>query len=261
MEILKTILYEPIYNFLVLFLDVLPGADLGLAIIGLTVLIKLVLLPLSYKGIKAQRKVKEIEPELKALREKYKDDRETQALKMMELYRERNVKPFSGFALLLIQIPIILALYYVILRGGLPALNLDIIYSFVPIPEAVNIDFLGFINVTEKSFILAGLTALTQYAQTHLSFGKQDDKKSADAPAFGESFKSDFARSLKLQMRYVFPLIVGVIAYTLSAAIALYWTTSNLFHIGQELVIKRKLAGETEQEIEGEPSSVPENGQ
>lgn len=235
-SIFSTLVYEPIYNALVLLLDVLPWADLGVVIIILTLIIKLILSPLSIKAVKTQMAVKEIEPEVKKIREKYKEDRETQAMKMMELYREKGVKPFSGILVLLLQIPIILGLYWVILRGGFPSIDPSILYSFIPNPgsENINMVFLGLMTVTSGSIILALLTGATQFFQMHLALPKDSEDDKSDT-----SLKAGMMRNMKTQMRYVFPVFVAFFAYQLTAAIALYWTTSNLFHIGQEIYVRK----------------------
>jgi YidC/Oxa1 family membrane protein insertase len=233
----NTYLYNPIYNGLVFLIGAVPYADVGIAVITLTVLVKLILFPLSVKMVRTQMVVKQIEPDIKKLKEKHKDDRQKQAEAMMALYKEKNLNPFSGFLLILIQIPIILALYWVFFKGGLPEINTEIIYSFIQIPEitADNMMFLGFIDVGMKSIFLALLAGVTQYFQMKYAMPPVPARK--DKP----SFKDDMARSLNLQMRYGMPVMVVFIAFITSAAIALYWTTSNLFAIGQELVIRKRV--------------------
>jgi len=232
----NTVFYNPLYNGFVFLAAVAPWADMGIVIVLFTIVIKLALFPFSMKATKTQQAVKDIEPEIKKLKEKYKDDKQEQAVKTMELYKEKNIKPFSGFLLILIQMPIIFAMYFIFLRGGLPEVNLDILYSFINSPGALNTSFLGIIDVTSKSIILALLTGITQFFHTKLSMSKIE--KPATKTKFGEgSVKDDFARTMKLQMRYVLPVFVAFISYTLSAAIAIYWTTSNIFHILQELYV------------------------
>ena len=232
-----TFFIEPLYNGLVFLMDILPWPDAGLAIIFLTLLVKLLLFPLSKKSIKTQIKMREIDPELKALREKYKNDKQKQAAATMALYKERGVNPFSGFLLILIQIPIIIALYQIFLKNGLPVIETGILYSFVPAPENVSISFLGLIDITKKSLFLALLAGVSQFFQTRFSIPamKQQPKKS-DA-----TFQESLAWSMNVQMRYVFPLVAFFISWSISGAIALYWTTSNIFAIVQELVVRRKI--------------------
>ena len=233
-SLFNTLFYNPLYNGLVLLIDVLPWLDLGLAIILFTILVKLALFPLSQKSVRTQAKIKEVEPQIKEIKEKYKDKQE-QAVKTMELYKRENINPFSGFFVILIQIPIIFALYFIFLRAGFPEINTEILYQFVKIPKQINTVFIGLIDVLEKSFILALFAGITQFFQAKLASPKLEPKKE------GAGFGADFARSMSLQMKYVFPIIMFFIAYSISAAIALYLTTSNLFMIGQELYAKRAL--------------------
>lgn len=234
-----TFFFDPIYNSLIFFIDVIPGGDVGVAIILTVILVKLILLPISLKAIRTQIIMRDIEPKLKAIREEYKDQREVQAFKTMEIFREANINPFSSILLLFIQIPIIIALYFAVSSGGgikLPEINTALLYSFVPSPEVVNMIFLGFLDITARSLPLAFLAALTQYIHTHLSLPKLEPRKADAEP----NFKDDFARSMNMQMRFVMPVLIFFVGYTISAAIALYFTISNLTAIAQEYVVRHK---------------------
>lgn len=235
-SLFNTILFNPLYNALVLITDVLPGNDIGLAIVILTIIVKIILFPLYHQSTKTQSKIKLIEPKLKELKEKYNEDKQEQAKQIMELYREHGINPFSSIFLLIIQLPIVLALFSVFFRGF--ELNLDILYSFVPEPAAINTELLGLVDIAEKSIILALLVGISQFIQMRLALPPlpKPDKKSKQP-----SFKDDFARSMNLQMRYVMPVVIIFIASTFPAAIAVYWLTSNLFAIGHELIVKRKV--------------------
>lgn len=235
-SIFNTVIYEPLYNGIVLLMDVLPWADLGIIVILFTLFIRLALFPLSKKAVRTQLAMKQIQPELDAIKKEYADDRQKQAEEMMRLYQTYNINPFSGILLLLIQLPIIFGLYFIFLRSGFPAINTDILYSFVSVPSEISIAFLGLIVMTEKSVGLAVLTSVTQFIQSRIALPEQKEKKPLDERTFGD----DLARSMQLQMRYVLPVIIGFIAYSLSAMIALYWVTSNVFSIGQEIFLKRK---------------------
>jgi len=92
----NTILYRPLLNFLVLLYKYVPGHDFGIAIILLTVIVKLLLYPLGSKAIKSQKNLAEIQPKIKEIQEKYKDDKEKQTRALMEFYKEAKVNPFSG---------------------------------------------------------------------------------------------------------------------------------------------------------------------
>ncbi|MFZ2253150.1 MAG: YidC/Oxa1 family membrane protein insertase [Minisyncoccia bacterium] len=234
-----TFFFDPIYNSLVFFIDVIGNGDVGLAIICTVILVKTVILPISLKAARTQLAMRELEPKLAKIKEDYKDKREIQATKTMELFREAKVNPLSSIMLLFIQIPIVIALYFSVSSGGgikLPAINTALLYSFIPNPEFVNMIFLGFMDITAKSLPLALLAGITQFIHTKLSLPQQKAKDTSAAP----SFKDDFAHSMQLQMRYVMPILIFVVAYTISAAIALYFTISNLMAIGQEYVVRHK---------------------
>lgn len=231
------LVYKPLYNLLVLLIGVLPGQSVGGAIIVLTILVKLVLYPLTGKSIRAQRAMKELEPELKRIREEHKDDRQKQSKKTMELYQVRGVSPFSGCLPILIQLPIILGLYWVFWKG-LASVDGAILYGFVKSPEAFDMHFL-FFDLAAKSIILALLAGISQYIQTSISLEKQQPTASPSGDKKA-TFQEDFAKSMQVQMRYVLPVMIGFIAYTTSAAVALYWTTSNILSIAQELLMRRK---------------------
>lgn len=230
-----TFFYDPIYNGLVFFINFSPNSDVGIAIILITIIVKLVIFPLSKKAVRTQMVMKRLEPTLKEMKEKYKNDRQQLGQKMMELYKENEVNPLSSFGVILIQLPLIFALYWSFYKGGLPEINLDIIYSFVQVPSFVNMNFLGLVDMLGKSWLLAAAAGITQYYQISLTLPSIPERKE------NASMKEDLARSFQLQMKYVMPLVVFVIAYYISAAVALYWLTSNIFAIGQEFVIRKQV--------------------
>lgn len=233
-----TFFLNPIYNGLVFFIDTIPGGDVGLAIIAITIVVKIILLPLSFKTARSQQAMREIEPELKSLQEKYKDKREELGRAMMDLYKKAGINPFSPILLLFIQLPIVIALYFSVSKGGgvsLPEINTTLLYSFVPTPEHVSMMFFGLLDITQKSLPLAAIAGITQFIHTSLALPKQKPREKDAEP----NFKDDLARSMNLQMRYVMPVMVFIIAYTISAAIALYFTISNIASIAQEYAVKR----------------------
>jgi len=251
-SIWHTVVYNPLYNGIIFLADILPWADLGVIIILFTLIIKFALAPIAFKGIKTQQALKKITPELDKIKKKFKDDKQQQAVATMDLYKEHNIKPFSGILLMFIQIPILLALYFIFLKGGLPEVNTNILYSFVKVPAQIKIIFLGMINLTQKSLLLGILTGLTQFVHTRLTLGKHiNEPKQKNV-----SIKDDFMRTMKLQMRFVLPVVFGFIAYSLSAGIALYWTTSNIFHIVQELYVTRRAQKEENLNNKALPTGV-----
>lgn len=240
-SVFHTIVYDPIYNALIYFVDIIPSHDVGIAVIIVTIMVRIILYPLSKKAIQAQHDMRRIAPEVEEIKKKYKDKPEEQGRAMFALYRERGVSPFAGILLLIVQLPILLGLYFVFANGGLPSINTDILYAFVPTPETVNMEFLGLIDMAGKSLVLAVLAAVSQFIYTRLSMGPRGSVVAAEA-----SFSSEMARTFDLQARYALPLMVGGIAYFIAAAAPLYWLTSNLFMIGQELLAGRRFNGTKE---------------
>lgn len=229
----NTFFYNPLYNLLVVLID-LPWVDAGVAVILLTLIVKFVLYPLSKKAVLTQEKMKLMQPEMTELQEKHKDDRQALAMATMDLYKKHNLNPFSGIITILIQIPIILALYWVFYKGGLPNINLERLYSFVPVPENINTLMFGFDITASKNIIIAVLVGITYYLQAHITLVKPKL-----ASKFGESVKDDVMRSMHVQMRYVLPVILTFVAFSIQAVIGIYWITSNVFSIFQHLYLKK----------------------
>lgn len=231
-----TAIYQPIYNALAFLIGVVPGGDVGIAIILITILVRLVLFPLSLSAIKTQISMRAIDPELRALREKLKDNKEELARRTMALFKENNINPFASFLLILIQLPIIIGLYLV-LQNESQAVSFDpnILYAFVHAPQEASLFFLGFLDLAGKSVVLALAVGVTQFIYAYLMTPAIPPKAAAAKP----SFQDDLTRSMNLQMRYVFPVVIGIVAYAVSSAIALYFLVGNLFSIGQELAIRR----------------------
>ena len=153
-EIYNTLLYQPIFNLLIWLYNVVPGNNIGLAIILLTIIIKVLLYPFSLQSIKAQRAMQEIQPKLEALKKKYKDNKEQLSLEMIKLYKEQKVNPLSSCLPMLIQLPFLIAVFQVF-RKGLSNGSFDILYSFVANPGVIDATFLGMnLKNGEKKYLL-----------------------------------------------------------------------------------------------------------
>lgn len=233
LEILRAIFYEPLYNALVFLAVNVPKEDLGLAIILLTVIVRLILYPVYHQSLKTQQKIKLIQPKIEEIKEQFKDDKEQQTRKILALYGENKINPFLSFFIVLIQIPIIFSLFYVF-QSSL-TINPDLLYSFIPAPDSIQHLFLGLFDVTARYWPMAILVGVTQFFQMKLAvppLPPRDHTKEAN-------FKDDLVRSMNFQMRYFMPVMIVFVAYALPSAISLYWITSNLFSIVQELIIRR----------------------
>lgn len=233
-----TFFFDPIYNTLVFFIDVIPGGDVGLAIIATVIVVKFVLLPVSIKAVQTQKAMREIDPQLKEIREKYKEDREAQAKAMMAVYSEAKINPFASIFIVLLQIPIIIALYYSVYSGGgvpLPNINIELLYSFVAPPVELTMNFLGIVDITQRSIVLALMAGITQFIQVRLVMPALPERDPNAEP----SMRDEIMRNMSVQMRYIMPGIITVVAYSISATIALYFVISNLVAIAQELYVRK----------------------
>jgi YidC/Oxa1 family membrane protein insertase len=226
-----TIFYQPIYNLAVFLIGVLPNHSVALAVIATTLLVKFALFPLTKKALITQMRMRDIEPKLEAIRTKYKDDRQATALATMQVYKEEGVNPFSSIMALFVQLPVIFALYFIFYKGGFPSIHLQDLYSFITPPQGISMEFLMF-HMAEKSWVLALIAGGAQFVQAQLAMPPLPESKEA-------SFKNDMARSMNIQMKYVFPLIIIFISHSLSSVVALYFCVSNLFTIGQELALRK----------------------
>lgn len=233
--IYRTIISRPLYNGLIFLMKLLPFFDAGVIVIIFTIIIKLIILPMSVKASKAQLQMKSIQKDLDLIKEKHKDNKEEQSKKTIEYYKEKGINPFASFLILIVQLPIIIGLYRIFLRSGLPQINTTLLYSFVVAPTFINMTFLHFINISQKSIILAILAGITTYFQISLANKSQEN---ATSPSSGA--QADFAKAMSVNMKYFFPVLVTFISYSTSAALCLYWITSNLFAIGQEIYIKKR---------------------
>ena len=235
----NTFIFIPLYNGLIGLMAVLPWLDAGIIAILFTIIIRFILFPLSRKAIVAQVKMRELQPDLDKLKVTYKDNRQMQSTKMMELYKEKGVNPFSSIFLLLIQLPIMYALYSVFIHSGLPEVNQSLLYSFVATP-IINIHFLGLIDITKASIVLALVSAVAQYFQLHYSLNAM---KNVSTPTLASKpSQADMAQNMTKNMKYIFPVMIFFIGFRLPAVLPLYWATTNVFTIVQEIVVRRHLA-------------------
>lgn len=225
-ELYNSIIYEPILNLLVWLYNTIPGHDVGLVIILVTIVIRLILAPFMHKSLKSQRSMSALQPQIKELREKHKDDQQEQAKAMMALYKDNNVSPFSSCLPLLIQLPILIALYQVFskaLKG-----NLEGLYSFVSNPGVLNPKLFGIVDLSHPNIIFAIFAGLVQFWQSWM-ISKWQSSTASDATA----------KALNVQMLYILPLISIFIAWRLPAGLPLYWIVTTLFAVAQQFYINR----------------------
>lgn len=239
--IFHEILYRPLLNALIFLYNSLPGHDFGIAIIVLTLLIRFVLYPLNQKFIRSQKVISAIQPKIRELQAKYKNDKQHQAQELLALYRAHKINPLTGFLAIIIQIPILLALFKV-LRAGFDPNILEHLYTFVERPEVINSMFLGIINLSKSSALLAILAGGTQFIHSKML---QPKDKAVQ--------RKSIASMMGKQMTYTMPLIIILIAWRLPAGIALYWTANTIFAILQQFFSNKKFKKDKDLKENHEP--------
>ena len=223
------------FNLLIWLYDVLPGADMGFAIILLTIVIKLILWPFTHASLKSQKALQELHPKLDAIKEKHKDDKEGLAKAMMEVYTKEKVNPLSSCLPLLIQIPILIALYQV-LRDGLDPQSLSSLYSFVKNPGDINPLFIGLINLARASIPLAILAGVLQFFQTKMLVARRPPPALRKKEGVKDE---DMMAAMNKSMLYFMPIMTVVIGATLPAGLTLYWVAINAISILQQFFVFR----------------------
>jgi YidC/Oxa1 family membrane protein insertase len=231
MDFFNVILYKPLFNSLIFLYEIIPGNDFGVAIIVLTITIKALLVPLSIKSLKSQKRLQEVQPKIKEIQDKYKNDKEKQAQELLAIYKNEKVNPFGGIFLTLIQLPILIALYSVF-ANGLKSEALANLYSFVATPGSINTLFLGLVNLSEPSIVFAVIAALCQFLQT---------KTLLPQTKMPEGKGADMVKAMNFQMTYFMPLMTFLILFKLPSALGLYWIVSGAFStVQQYLILKTK---------------------
>lgn len=228
----NTVLYQPLFNILVALYEYLPGHDFGIAVIILTVAIRVVFYPLMAKSIKSQKALTELQPKLQEIQKKYKNDKEKQAKETMELYKKEKINPFGGCLPILLQLPILIALYRVFWKGLEPG-AMNFLYSFMPKVGAINPTFLGLINLSQPNLILAVIAGALQFIQSKMMMPKKKAKE-------GEA--GQFSDMMQKQMVYFFPIFTIFILSRLPSAIGVYWIITAVFSIGQQYLLFKKPA-------------------
>lgn len=234
----NTIFYQPLFNALIWLYNVIPGHDVGLAIVILTLVIRVILFPLYYKSIKSQRALQEIQPKVEALRKQYKDEQEKLAKEMMILYKNENVNPFSSCLPLLIQLPFLIALYQVFIHG-LKSQSMEWLYPFVANPGIINTISVGFLDLSKPSIVLAVMAGAAQFWQSKMMITKNPPLikgKEIDGSA-DEKMMS----IMNKQIVYFMPIFTVIIGVSLPAGLSLYWfLTTLLMALQQVWMFKKK---------------------
>jgi len=221
--IFNEVLYRPIFNLLIGLYNILPYHDIGISIILLTILIRAILYPFSLKALVSQKKLQELQPKIRDVQAKFKDNKEEQAKQLMNLYKDHKVSPFSGCLPLLVQFPVLIALYRSFLNGLKPN-GIVGLYSFIHHPGTINPLFLNFLDLTKKNVYLAVLAGAVQFWQSRQSIPK----------THSVAKEGEMAQVMNTQMLYFMPLFTVFLGLSFPAGLALYWIVYTLFTVFQQ---------------------------
>lgn len=233
--------YGPIYNILIWFISLMPGLNLGWAIILLTILIRTVLLIPSQKALRSQRKLQQVQPQLDAIKKKYAGDQQKIAQETMAIWKTQKVNPFGSCMPLLIQFPVLIALFYAVQSGLRPDSAYLLYEPIKAFPfHQVNSNFLGILELTEINFyVLPLIVGGFQFIQMKLSMSFKSKKGKKNEP------KNEIQKATNM-MIYFMPVMIAVFTASLPAGVGLYWVTSTIYGIIQQLFINREKPGKTE---------------
>ncbi len=229
MSFFTTIFYQPVLNLLVLLYNITPFNDFGVAVILLTVVIKLIFWPLGSKAIKSQKALQDLQPKIKEIQTKYKDDKVASSQKLMELYKENKINPFSSCLPLLIQLPFLFAVFR-IFRSGLEN-NLDLVYPFISRPETINTISLGLVDLSIPNVYLAVLAGAAQFWQARMVTTKQPVVKTEG------SKDENMMAIMNKQMLFIMPAVTVFIGLSLPGGLTLYWFVVTLITVIQQIVV------------------------
>jgi len=237
-----TVVYQPLFNALIFIASILPNHDFGWSIILFTILIRTLLLVPSQKALKSQRKMQELQPKLNRIREKYADNQEMIAKETMELWKENKVNPAGSCLPLLIQFPILIAIYQVI-QNGLNPDNHYLLYTALQnfSLSNVSVNFLGILDLTSiNTFVLPLIIGTLQFLQMRLAIyrAEKNKVKTDDKDKSAKKSETEIANQM---MIYVMPVMIALFTASAPAGIGLYWGISTLYGIFQQLVVNRQV--------------------
>ena len=239
-NIFDTILIAPLVNALFFIYGIIPGHDFGISIILFTIVIRLLLWPLASKQLHSQKKMQALQGDIAKVKQKAAGDKKKESAMLMELYKEKEVSPFSACLPTILQFPILIAMFVVfqkatgsvsVIEGLLyePVKNLSYIQQIISGQIQFNPSLLGVVNMAKPSAILAVLAGATQYIQVKMLTPRKQKTDSKDSQA-----------QMTAMMNYTFPALTVFIAWSLPAALPLYWVVSNGASIFQQSLIMRK---------------------
>ncbi|HLD71099.1 MAG TPA: YidC/Oxa1 family membrane protein insertase [Candidatus Peribacteraceae bacterium] len=243
-KIFRTFITKPFLNFLIFIASLLPDHNLGIAIIVLTIIVKLLLFFPTQHALQGQKEMQKLQPKLDALKKQYGSDPQKMQQETMKLWKEHKVNPFQSCLPLLIQFPILIGLFYTVRDGSVLELSKHLIYaSYQHLPWTFNTNFFGLDLLKPEYYVIPASLVIMQFIQMKLSFALNERKKTAEQKEKEKESKEMSPQKMQQNvMLYGLPIMIGVFAFQFPAAVSLYWGISTLFAIGQQLVVNRKTA-------------------
>lgn len=224
----RTIITRPLLNALVWVADALPNKSFGLSVVLVTLFVRFLLFVPNQKAFRSQRKMQRVQPEIKALQKKYADDKQKLAQETMALYKRYKVNPVSGCLPVLLQMPVLLGLYYTLQNGLSPHLQSLLYAPLSGISFAnLNTEFLGLDMGLANIFPLPVLVAVAQWLAMRFSFT-------------AASAQNDQMAQMQKIMQWGLPVMIGFFTATLPSAVGVYWFVSTLFGVGQQFLLRRE---------------------
>lgn len=273
MSLFDQFIVQPIFNVLAFIYGVIPGSDFGISLIILTVLVRVLMWPLVKKQLHQTKLMRALQPELKKIKTRAGGDKQQEAKLMMELYRERGVKPFSSIGLLLIQLPIFIALYRVIQiitvhRDDIAKFTYQPIEQLQPIANIINSadhqfneSLLNIVNLSKIAVtntgiywplvVIAVLAAVLQYIQSRQITPQPTEKKKlrdlfSDAAKGKDVDQTEVSTVMTNNMIILFPFLTLMIGLYLPGALVLYFAVSSLVAVIQQHMLLNRDVEEME---------------
>ena len=279
----QTIIVQPIFNLLVLIYAIIPGHNFGLAIILFTILIRLLMWPLVKKQLRHARAMRELQPELKRIKQATRGDRQKESALTMELYREKEINPFATIGIAVVQIPILIGLYVglkkiidnpeQIIKFSYPALhNLPWMKHIAADIKNFDGSLFGVVNLTRTAMgplgvywpalIIVVASAVAQFFQNRQLMPQDPDARGLrqilrDAGKGNQAEQSEVNAAVGKSTQYLLPFMVFLIGLRLAVALPLYWLTSSLVAYIQQSRILRQDAREADASVDQSGASAP----
>lgn len=240
-KIFRTFISKPLFNGLIFIASWVPGHNLGVAIILLTILIKLILLVPNQHALEGQRKLQLLQPRMEEVKKKYPNDPTRVQEETMKLWKEMKINPLQSCLPTLLQLPILIGLFYVIRNGISIETSRHMLYSaYLDLPpNYLTHTFLGFDLIQPSVYIMPPLLVILQFIQVKMMMAK---RKKKDEIVVKPTGKKSWMPELDQQtiMMYALPFMIGFFALKFPAAVSLYWGVSTLFAIAQQAYVMRE---------------------